>query len=71
MGTRTEAGEYFWELVEPLLAEDGIEEGSLMGFPCLRFNGAFFGEEYRPPLLVDFKGRVAQNQCVGFTKFYV
>ena len=42
MGTRTEAGEYFWELVEPLLAEDGIEEGSLMGFPCLRFNGAFF-----------------------------
>ncbi|MGI9621186.1 MAG: hypothetical protein ACR2PK_00010 [Acidimicrobiales bacterium] len=42
MSTRTEAAEYFWDMVEPLFAEDGIEEGSLMGFPCLRLDGAFF-----------------------------
>ena len=35
--------EYFWDLVEPLLAEPDIDEGSLMGFPCLRVHGDFFG----------------------------
>ncbi len=35
--------DYFWDLVEPLLREDEIDEGTLMGFPCLRVNGDFFG----------------------------
>lgn len=35
--------EFFWDLVEPLLGEPGIDEGTLMGFPCLRVNGDFFG----------------------------
>ena len=39
----TEETEFFWDLVEPLLGEDGIDEGTLMGFPCLRINGDFFG----------------------------
>lgn len=34
--------EFFWDLVEPLLGEPGIDEGTLMGFPCLRVNGDFF-----------------------------
>ena len=34
--------EFFWELVEPMLGEPGIDEGTLMGFPCLRVNGDFF-----------------------------
>jgi hypothetical protein len=35
--------EFFWDLVEPLLAADHVDEGTLMGFPCLRVNGDFFG----------------------------
>ena len=34
--------DYFWDLVEPLLGEAEIDEGTLMGFPCLRVNGDFF-----------------------------
>jgi hypothetical protein len=34
--------ERFWDAVEPLLAEDGIEEGTLMGFACVRAGGEFF-----------------------------
>jgi hypothetical protein len=32
----------FWELAQQLLAEPGITEGSMMGYPCLRAHGAFF-----------------------------
>ena len=32
----------FWELAEPLLAEDSIVKSTMMGFPCLRVNGDFF-----------------------------
>ncbi len=49
----SEATEYFWDLVEPLLAEDGVDEGTLMGFPCLRIDGAFFGtSEHRTGELI-------------------
>ena len=34
---------FFWDLVAPLLATDGVEEGTLMGMPCLRLEGSFFG----------------------------
>ena len=32
----------FWELAEPLLATGQAEEGTMMGFKCLRTDGAFF-----------------------------
>ena len=32
----------FWELAEPLLAMEQAEEGTMMGFRCLRTGGAFF-----------------------------
>ncbi len=35
-------GELFHELVEPLLATGQAEEGTIMGFPCLRTTGGAF-----------------------------
>jgi hypothetical protein len=32
----------FWELAQPLLAEPGVTRSTMMGYPCLRANGAFF-----------------------------
>lgn len=40
--TNNETMTFFWELAEPLLAEDHIVKGTMMGFPCLRVNGEFF-----------------------------
>ncbi|WP_436794227.1 hypothetical protein [Actinospongicola halichondriae] len=39
---RTPAGDAFWEAVLPMLAEDDVEEGTMMQFPCLRSGGEFF-----------------------------
>ena len=32
----------FWDLAEPLLGRPGVSRSTMMGFPCLRWNGAFF-----------------------------
>lgn len=32
----------FRELAQQLLAEPGVTRGTMMGYPCLRANGAFF-----------------------------
>ena len=32
----------FWELTGQLLAEPGVTRSTMMGYPCLRANGAFF-----------------------------
>ena len=32
----------FWALAERLLAEPSVNRGTMMGFPCLRFDGRFF-----------------------------
>ena len=32
----------FWEIAEQLLAEPGVTRSTMMGYPCLRANGAFF-----------------------------
>jgi hypothetical protein len=32
----------FRELAQQFLAEPGVTEGTMMGYPCLRANGAFF-----------------------------
>jgi hypothetical protein len=38
-----EAGEArFWELAAPLLDQAGVTRSTMMGFPCLRLEGAFF-----------------------------
>ncbi len=39
---RTAAGDAFWDATFPLLAEDDVEEGTMMQFPCLRTAGEFF-----------------------------
>ena len=37
------AGEVrFWDLAEPLLGQPGVTRSTMMGLPCLRWNGAFF-----------------------------
>lgn len=38
-----EATKVFWDIARPLLAEDGVVEGSIMNFPCLRNGKEFFG----------------------------
>lgn len=35
--------ELFWELADDLLAEPAVTRSTMMGYPCLRANGAFFG----------------------------
>ena len=32
----------FWELAEPLLGTGDVTRSTMMGLPCLRWNGAFF-----------------------------
>ena len=32
----------FWELAEPMLETGVAEQGTMMGFPCLRTGGKFF-----------------------------
>ena len=36
------AADFFWQLADQLLERDDVDEGTLMGFPCLRVNGDFF-----------------------------
>lgn len=31
----------FWEMAEEFLARDGIDEGTMFGFPCIRASGEF------------------------------
>jgi hypothetical protein len=33
---------FFWETAAPLLAEPNVTRATMMGFPCLRVDGAFF-----------------------------
>ncbi|HEX9683301.1 MAG TPA: hypothetical protein VGA13_09480 [Acidimicrobiales bacterium] len=40
-GRGSEASAQFWDTVEPLLAQTGVDEGTLMGFPCVRAGGEF------------------------------
>jgi len=34
--------ELFWQLAHDLLSEPGVTRGTMMGYPCLRSDGAFF-----------------------------
>jgi hypothetical protein len=42
MTAATPGEERFWDLAEPLLAEEGVARSTMMGLPCLRVHGAFF-----------------------------
>ena len=33
----------FWALAEPMLAHAGVTRSTMMGLPCLRIDGQFFG----------------------------
>ena len=48
-GARGPDDALFRELTEPLLAEGLAEEGTIMGFPCLRAPGGAFHEWARIP----------------------
>jgi hypothetical protein len=37
-----DAEDLFWDLAEPLLAEPAVTRSTMMGLPCLRFEGRFF-----------------------------
>jgi len=37
-----DATELFWDLATDLVGRDGVEEGTIMGSPCLRASGEFF-----------------------------
>ncbi|MBZ0263034.1 TfoX/Sxy family protein [bacterium] len=32
----------FWSIAEKLMQQENVEKGTMMGFPCLRYNGNFF-----------------------------
>ena len=63
----------FWELAQQLLAEPGITRSTMMGYPCLRANGAFFAcvERATGHLIVKLPGQrvaalVAAGQALPF-----
>jgi hypothetical protein len=58
----------FWELAEQLVAEPGVTQGTMMGYPCLRANGAFFAcaERTTGHLIVKLPARrVSELVAVG------
>ena len=58
----------FWQLAESWLARDGVEKATMMGFPCLRYNGAFFAsiEHKGDGLVIKLpRGRVAECVEIG------
>lgn len=58
----------FWELAEPYLARDGVDEGTILSFPCLQVDGHFFatGEHRSGDLIVKLpKERVAELVAAG------
>lgn len=34
--------DFFWDIASEYMAIEGVEEGTLMGMPCLRVGGEFF-----------------------------
>ncbi|MEZ5270426.1 MAG: DUF2461 family protein [Microthrixaceae bacterium] len=45
--------EFFWDLASEFLVREGIEQGQLMGFPCLRAGGEFFATcDHRTGVLI-------------------
>ena len=40
---KPQATDFFWDLAKSMLFDSDTDEGTLMGFPCLRVDGRFFG----------------------------
>jgi hypothetical protein len=64
----------FWELAQPLLAEPAVTRSTMMGYPCLRSNGAFFAcvEQATGNLIVKLPARrvselAASGQALPFS----
>ena len=58
----------FWDLAEPLLGRADVTRSTMMGLPCLRWNGAFFASSDRRTgdLLVKLaESRVDQLVAAG------
>ena len=58
----------FWEFAQQLLAEPDVTQGTMMGYPCLRSNGAFFAciERATGHLIVKLPGqRVKELVATG------
>jgi hypothetical protein len=43
----TMSDSFFWQVATPFLKRENIVKGTMMGFPCLRIDGAFFASEDR------------------------
>lgn len=41
--TREEQETRFWAVAEPILARAGVTRSTMMGLPCVRVDGRFFG----------------------------
>lgn len=41
-GVRMTGDELFWEVAEPLLGQAAVSRSTMMGYPCLRYDGRFF-----------------------------
>jgi len=39
---QTPGEQHFWRLAAPLLDQPGVTRSTMMGFACLRLDGAFF-----------------------------
>jgi hypothetical protein len=42
-----EVSQAFWDAARPALSRDGVQTGTMMGFPCLRLQGVFFASSDR------------------------
>lgn len=67
----SEIYDYFWSHARPMLEADNVDEGTLMGFPCIRVNTDFFAApEYKTGSLIAKlpKDRVQEliQQGIGF-----
>lgn len=36
------AEDLFWDLIEPMCADPGVQRSTMMGLPCVRLDGRFF-----------------------------
>jgi hypothetical protein len=67
-GPGTEAEDLFWDLAGPMLADPAVQRSTMMGLPCLRSGGRFFGclDRRTGALLVKLPApRVAQLIAAG------
>ena len=62
--------EFFWDLASEFLVRDGIEQGQLMGFPCLRVGGEFFAtcDHRTGVLIVKLDGDTVAEMVESFAK---